>query len=806
MASPQQFLPLIAATGSHQLTEEERARKWDFLSAAIDRFPSDDVKSLSFEELYRTAYELVLRGEGEFLYSQVQRRLAEACLHMVSVLTAVPSDAKAEFCNSYKTELAKYHRMVAHMGDILLYMERRYCQHTQKPTVRILAGIELRLKVFEQSTVGKRASDLVAHYVNEMRCATDLERVRATLPLAGVEAIINSTTEFDSSATKFAFHRLFIGEPLFAHSETWFREDVERALSHLDGIQFLEHIAMRVELEPRILELVGLKEKSMKTRLQKSIVKAYVEEKCDWLFSSPEISLAVLFPARQISVASLLYKSVRQCSSALNRLVECFTEELTSEGLNLLKKEKGRAAISALAALRRDAIVFVAEAFAEDAAMRKCIRKSLEKMSTHRQLLSRTLVTALHETLHELETSQVMQSQALERLTSHVEEDVLEPFRALRDKDAFEFHYRNDLISRFLNLLARRFIDDSEGSDCWGRDALELENRALQFFLTECGTAYTQKCQGFFDDVRASQEFQTKLTQPFEADANISPHDHFQVIVLASSRWVRDSGTRGHASILSVPDMQSWLRAYETKYKLAFHNRMLIWHPEFGRAIVRFTPREGVTVDIQCSTTQAMFLLLFEQHRTLRWKQIKELLKIDTDPTNHYLRHFMGLVVHKEARLLKPVEGGKLRRVEEDDEFCVNLDLTVTKRRLAARVVSSKTKGFTSGNNERAISSDEFLTQQETLENPNGGVMLGASGLPLSVEQNRNTVVDAAIVRIMKAKRKLTHLELVTSLNEMLKAQFLPPTLLVKERVSYLIEREFLQRDANHHETYHYVA
>eukprot|EP01057_Protomagalhaensia_wolfi_P001814 Protomagalhaensia_wolfi_Nauph_80__1813@NODE_2130_length_1204_cov_8_266094_g1666_i0_p1_GENE_NODE_2130_length_1204_cov_8_266094_g1666_i0NODE_2130_length_1204_cov_8_266094_g1666_i0_p1_ORF_typecomplete_len282_score40_62Cullin_Nedd8/PF10557_9/1e19Cullin/PF00888_22/1_9e16_NODE_2130_length_1204_cov_8_266094_g1666_i03131158 len=280
-----------------------------------------------------------------------------------------------------------------------------------------------------------------------------------------------------------------------------------------------------------------------------------------------------------------------------------------------------------------------------------------------------------------------------------------------------------------------------------------------------------------------------------------------QAVILSSARWVQEISLVGNASFSHLPAMQTWITSFESKYKQTFQNRRLKWITEFGRAVVRFSPRSDQRIDILCSTAQAMFLLLFEKPtEVLTWKEIKGRLNLESDgaSNSHYLRHFMGLAVHEEARFL--IIGDEKRKVVQDeDEIRVNLAFTSPKRKIAAKVVSVKTKGIRNSHeslSERLVDAVGSMEQ----ESPDAGVSIGQSGLPVSVEQNRNTVVDAAIVRIMKSRKKLNHLELISSLNEGLKSQFLPPSSLVKERVSYLIDREFLQRDANQHDTYHYIA
>ena len=65
-------------------------------------------------------------------------------------------------------------------------------------------------------------------------------------------------------------------------------------------------------------------------------------------------------------------------------------------------------------------------------------------------------------------------------------------------------------------------------------------------------------------------------------------------------------------------------------------------------------------------------------------------------------------------------------------------------------------------------------------------------------------LVDAAIVRIMKAKKELTHGELMATLFEHLNFPMSPPDL--KKRIEHLIDRDFIERDPECANRYRYLA
>eukprot|EP01024_Parvocaulis_polyphysoides_P010822 TRINITY_DN13801_c0_g2_i2.p3 TRINITY_DN13801_c0_g2~~TRINITY_DN13801_c0_g2_i2.p3 ORF type:complete len:129 (-),score=13.48 TRINITY_DN13801_c0_g2_i2:87-473(-) len=72
------------------------------------------------------------------------------------------------------------------------------------------------------------------------------------------------------------------------------------------------------------------------------------------------------------------------------------------------------------------------------------------------------------------------------------------------------------------------------------------------------------------------------------------------------------------------------------------------------------------------------------------------------------------------------------------------------------------------------------------------------------VLQDRQYQIDAAIVRIMKTRKSLSHTLLVTELIQQLRFAVRPPDL--KKRIESLIEREYLERDQNEKTIYNYLA
>ena len=63
---------------------------WDILANAIDEIYNRNASQLSFEELYRNAYNLVLHKHGTLLYDGVSHKLSSHLLATVSKLADSP--------------------------------------------------------------------------------------------------------------------------------------------------------------------------------------------------------------------------------------------------------------------------------------------------------------------------------------------------------------------------------------------------------------------------------------------------------------------------------------------------------------------------------------------------------------------------------------------------------------------------------------------------------------------------------------------------------------------------------------------
>merc|ERR1711862_235104 len=88
----------------------------------------------------------------------------------------------------------------------------------------------------------------------------------------------------------------------------------------------------------------------------------------------------------------------------------------------------------------------------------------------------------------------------------------------------------------------------------------------------------------------------------------------------------------------------------------------------------------------------------------------------------------------------------------------------------------------------------------------NKGLVDGSPIVPAAVEEDRRHLLEASIVRVMKARKVLSHNDLVAEVTRQLSGRFMPSPFFVKRRVESLIEREYLERDEGDRRVYRYMA
>jgi cullin 1 len=314
---------------------------------------------------------------------------------------------------------------------------------------------------------------------------------------------------------------------------------------------------------------------------------------------------------------------------------------------------------------------------------------------------------------------------------------VIQLFTYLRDKDLFADIYRHHMAKRLLS--QRSASNDSE--------KLMIAKLKLQ-----CGTNFTSKLEGMLTDLAVGmnqdKEFENKLREK-------QVKTEFNVQALTTGYWP----TYTSLDVPLSPDLATCVDTFHAWYNNMHQKRKLTWILSEGTATVRASFGQK-SYELQVTTLQAIALNAFNDNKTLSYTELSALLNLQ-DAILKPLLHSLSCGKYK--IISKSPASNKINSL---DTFCANKKFSSKLRKFRIPMAS-----------------------------------LGATHNKRRVEEDRSIAIEAAIVRIMKARKTLKHHELIGEVLSQL-AFFKPSARVIKQRIEALIDREYLERSDKSTEVY----
>eukprot|EP00611_Tribonema_gayanum_P025330 TRINITY_DN573_c0_g1_i1.p1 TRINITY_DN573_c0_g1~~TRINITY_DN573_c0_g1_i1.p1 ORF type:complete len:748 (-),score=346.79 TRINITY_DN573_c0_g1_i1:64-2307(-) len=324
---------------------------------------------------------------------------------------------------------------------------------------------------------------------------------------------------------------------------------------------------------------------------------------------------------------------------------------------------------------------------------------------------------------------------------------VVQLFSYLTDKDLFAEMYRQQLAKRLLN--QRSASDDAE--------RLMIGKLKLK-----CGSQFTSKMEGMMNDLAIGVDHAAEFETHFKGRApELGLKSDFNVQVLTTGYWP----SYKPLDVALPADMQKCMQVFKDYYDQKHNKRRLAWMHSLGNVSVKATYPKGKTYDLQVTTLQACALMVFStETEMLPLDAVTQRLNVPEEVCKRILH---SLSCGKFKVLSREGEGATIKNT---DKFGFNLKFTCPMRKIRIPMAS-----------------------------------LEESHNPKRVEEDRTIAIEAAIVRIMKARKALGHQQLVAEVLSQL-SFFRPNPKVIKRRIEALIEREYLERDPDTPNTYRYLA
>uniref|UniRef100_A0A7N5K7J9 Cullin 4B n=1 Tax=Ailuropoda melanoleuca TaxID=9646 RepID=A0A7N5K7J9_AILME len=314
-------------------------------------------------------------------------------------------------------------------------------------------------------------------------------------------------------------------------------------------------------------------------------------------------------------------------------------------------------------------------------------------------------------------------------------------------KDVFEAFYKKDLAKRLLV----------------GKSAsVDAEKSMLSKLKHECGAAFTSKLEGMFKDMELSKDIMIQFKQ-YMQNQNVPGNIELTVNILTMGYWPTYVPMEVHLP----PEMVKLQEIFKTFYLGKHSGRKLQWQSTLGHCVLKAEFKEGKK-ELQVSLFQTLVLLMFNEGEEFSLEEIKQATGIEDGE----LRRTLQSLACGKARVLAKNPKGK--DIEDGDKFICNDDFKHKLFRIKINQIQMK---------------ETVEEQASTTER---------------VFQDRQYQIDAAIVRIMKMRKTLSHNLLVSEVYNQLKFPVKPADL--KKRIESLIDRDYMERDKENPNQYNYIA
>ncbi|KAF0332020.1 cullin family protein [Colletotrichum asianum] len=800
---------------------------WETLKQALTDIHNQNCSTLSFEQLYRASYKIVLKKKGEMLYDRVKQheeqyfsehvipeidKLVTANLVSAAMggsATSVNERRKMgeHFLKGVRASWDHHNTSMNMTADILMYLDRGYTQDARRAsiytaTIGLFRDHILRacLNSSGEYTVFDILNSVILDHINMERDGDNIDRHLLRNIVRMLDCLYESDEENESE-------KLYLTtfEPAYLQSEReYYKQECERLLRDADAGAWLRHTQRRLAEENDRCDTTihyETREKSIKV-VEEELISAHLDDFLN-LEGSGLKSMVNYDREEELSILFKLVSRVDPKKTSLKTILSARVVELGLEIEQILKDtnfataaaadgEEGEGAEKAKTLSSSAQQTAAAIKWVDDVLKLKDKFDNLWKKCFQEDLIIQTALTkSFSDFINMFTKSSEYVSLFIddnlrrgirgktETETEEVLEKAITVIRYLSDKDLFERYYQKHLAKRLLH-------NKSESHD--------VEKSMISRMKQELGNQFTAKFEGMFRDMESSAELSSGYRDHIRGLGDVERKQiDLAVNILTTNSWPPDIMGRNSqfadGAGCNWPDEIKRLQDSLLKFYLTNRSgRKLTWLGSTGSADIKMVfpaipdgkgplSRER-RYELNVPTYGMVVLMLFNELEEDQELSLEEIQAKTNIPTPDLTRVLASISIVPKARVL--LKEPATKSVKAGDKFKFNSTFVSKQVRIKAPIINATSK--VEGNEER----------KQTEEKNN---------------QTRAHVIDAALVRIMKQRKELTHTHLLSEVIEQLKSRFTPEVTLIKKRIEDLIVREYLERVEDvSTPTYRYLA
>lgn len=756
---------------------------WDILRSALREIHEKNASKLSFEQLYRASYKIVLKKQGDKLYDKVKEfeeqwfgeevmtgisklitsNLVNITLGKGSGTTANERRILGEgFLSGLKLSWEDHITVMNMTTDVLMYMDRVYCSDNRKASIYTTSMGLFRDHILRSHIGANKDSGLVTFDIlnSVILDQIGMERegdvinkhlIRSCMYM--LEGLYNTDDENENEKlyiTDFEAEFLKASRDFYqkecqtllreSDASSWLRQTKRRLMEEQDRCQTTISILTASKIASVVEEEMVSSHLTEFLAMEGSGITAMIEndryEDLTLLYQlisrvdPTKEPLKIALQARVVELGSEINKTISNIDFSATTAAAADDGD-AAEGADKSKAPKQTAQSKQTAAAIKwvDEVLQLKDKF--DTMWKNCLEQDLilqtaltKSFSDFINLFSRCSEYVSLFIDDNLKRGIKGKTEAevdlvLDKATTLI--------RYIQDKDMFERYYKKHLARRLLH-------GKSESAD--------VERQMITRMKQEIGNAFTTKLEGMFKDMAMSEELTSGYRNHIR---NLGDMDRkvidLGINVLTTNHWPMESmgganarDENGRQSCTWPSELNTLQESFKSFYLKERNGRMLTWLGFLGNADIKclfpkVPGKEGVLGrerkhEISVPTYGMIIVLLFNDladGETLTFEEIQGRTNI---PTQDLSRQLHSLAVHPKCKVLNKDPANK-DQPKAGDKFSFNTKFTSKTMKIKAPVISG------------SVNKVEGEEERKETEERN--------------DEHRGNVIDTVIVRIMKS-------------------------------------------------------
>ncbi|KAF3778828.1 Cullin-3A [Nymphaea thermarum] len=606
-------------------------KTWKLLEHAIHEIYNHNASGLSFEELYRNAYNMVLHKYGDKLYSGLVNTMT---WHLKEISKSIDAAQGGLFLDELNRKWRDHNKALEMVRDILMYMDRTYVHNNQKIPVH-----ELGLNLWRDNII--HSSNIQARLLNTLLELIYKERTGDVIDRGLMRSIIKMLMDLGPAVYQEDFEK-----PFLEVSANFYSVESQEFIECCDCGEYLKKAERRLNEEmERVSHYLDAKSEGKITNVVETEMIANHMQRLVYMENSGLVNMLM---DDKYDDLSRMYNLFRRVPSGLTTIRDVMTSHLRETGKQLVTDPERI----------KDPVEFVQRLLDEKDKYDKIINLAFSNDKAFQNALNSSFEYFINLNTRSPEFISLFVDDKLRKGLKGVSEEDIEVvldkvmmlFRYLQEKDVFEKYYKQHLAKRLLS--GKTISDDAERS-------------LIVKLKTECGYQFTSKLEGMFTDMKTSQD----TMQGFYACQSIDTSDGptLAVQVLTTGSWP----TQPSATCNLPAEIMGVCEKFRTYYLGTHTGRRLSWQTNMGTADLKATFGKGQKHELNVSTYQMCVLMLFNSADRLTYREIEQSTEI---PASDLKRCLQSLACVKGKNVLLKVPMSK--DIGEDDTFLFNEKFT----------------------------------------------------------------------------------------------------------------------------------